>query len=344
MKKNIFKIIIPTFIYLFILNGCSFYYPSLRQNTFLCMGTQIEVIFVVPKDVSIDSKELMESIEKKCKQYEDKFSFFESNSVVSKINSSKQCYIDSETKELLSKSIYLSDLTDGAFDFTVVPLLKIWGFYNDDENKIVIPSEEKIQLTVKYVGYKKINLKDNFLRKDDKEIKIDLSAIAKGFVVDKIIQMIKAEGIEQALVNAGGDMYCMGKAPDNESWRIGIRHPHQKNSIIGRLNIKDKAIVTSGDYEKFFRVGEKRYSHIFNPFTGYPVSNNILSVTVIALDTVTADALATAVMVLGSEEGLKLINKLDNVDVIIAKQIEDEIEFFISQGLEKEEFNLKIEK
>lgn len=148
---------------------------------------------------------------------------------------------------------------------------------------------------------------------------IDLGAIAKGYAVDQAVKRLKGLGVQSALVNAGGNIYCLGKK-GNRKWHIGVRHPRKSDEIIFYLDLENQAAATSGDYEQFFILDKKRYNHIIDPKTGYPVDNKIASATIVAQDATTSDGLSTTMFVLGKEKGLELANKIDGVEVKIVEK------------------------
>jgi len=179
------------------------------------------------------------------------------------------------------------------------------------------------------VGYEKLVLEGNWVRFKEKGMQIDLGGIAKGYAVDKAIEVLKKNGVRQALVNAGGDLYALGKTSQGEKWGIGIQHPRQEGNIFAVIKVKDGAVATSGDYQRYFMLEGKRFAHIVNPMTGWTVQDVPMSVTIIAPDAVSADALATGVFVLGPEEGMKLIEGLGGIEGMI---VSEEMKIVTSSG------------
>jgi len=220
---------------------------------------------------------------------------------------------------VLNKCIELNRLSCGAFDITVTPLVSLWSDY---KKMGVCPAKEDIKAALENGGIENIDLKGSTLSMRRKKVRLDLSGIAKGYVVDEGIKALKKRGINNCLIDAGGDIYCLGSGPDNKGWRVGIRHPRE-DSLIGTLTLRDQAVATSGDYQRFFMVDGRRFSHIIDPRTGYPVNNNVMSATVITDDCVTADGLATALMVLGPVEGLRLAEELGGVEAITVSEGKD---------------------
>jgi len=208
----------------------------------------------------------------------------------------------------------ISELTNGAMDVTISPVFKIWDL--DQENP-VIPDKKKIKKALKLVNYKDLilNPQNNTAFLQRKGMQIDLGAIAKGATVDVGIASLRKSGFKNALINAGGDLYAMGSKPESP-WKVGIQAPRDEHGkVMLSFNVKDNAVATSGDYETMVVISGKRYHHILNPKTGRPV-DQCISVTVIAENAETADALATAFFVLGPEKGLNLCESLQNVEAL----------------------------
>ena len=227
----------------------------------------------------------------------------------------KPVKVDKELFDLISRSLIISKLTDGAFDISYASMDNIWKF---DGSLKTMPSEKDIKASVSKVGYQNIILnKENltvFLKR--KGMKISFGAIGKGYAADKAKQLLISKGAVAGIINASGDMNTWGKQPNGDDWKVAITNPLNKNNAFALLPIKNGAVVTSGNYEKYVIFNGKRYTHIINPRTGYP-STGIISVTVFAPKAELADALATSVFVMGIEVGLNRINQLPNVECII---------------------------
>ncbi len=220
-----------------------------------------------------------------------------------------------ELFELIKRSIVISKLTDGAFDISYASMDKIWKF---DGSMKEMPSQTDITSSVRKVGYKNIILdtqnKTVFLKL--KGMRIGFGAVGKGYAADKAKQLLMSKGVQAGIINASGDMNTWGKQPSGEDWTVAITNPMNKHKAFALLSISNKAVVTSGDYEKFVVFDNKRYSHIINPKTGYPASG-IISVSVFAQRAELADALATSIFVMGVEVGVNRINQIPNVECII---------------------------
>jgi len=330
MKK--FRALIFVFIIIFI-SGCG--KKEYSKVEFL-MDTVVE-IKVYHKKKAEAEKAINSSMEE-MKRVEQKMSCFFPGSEVSMIN--KEAFLEEkkgsllvegwipvsdELFSLLEESVLLSKLTKGSFDITIYPLRKIWKF--EGEN-LEVPSKGEIERVLELVAYKNMILQNGKISFAKKGMGIDLGGIAKGYAVDAAIKVLKDKNINSAIVNAGGDMYVLGRK-QGKSWRIGIRHPRREREILGTIEVEDRAIVTSGDYERFFFSGGKKYHHIINPKTGYP-ADECQSVTIVAKEATFADGLATGIFVLGPKEGMALIENLEGVEGVIVNK---EGDVSVSSGL-----------
>lgn len=266
------------------------------------------IIKVVAED-TIKAQQAVDKAMQTLKHIDSIASVFNPQSELSQINKNKAGKMSRDLKALITKSIEVSDKSDGAFDVTVGPAMKKWGFY--EENQI---SNIKNQKSEDIIGYKKIRIMGDtiFLKSG---MAIDLGGIAVGYAVDKAYQILKSEGIKDGLIDAGGEIICFG----NKDYKIGIRNPKTKG-IIKTLTLKNMAISTSGNYENFIEKDNRKYTHIINPKTGQAIadtSGGLASVTIIADKCVDADAYATAVFVLGLDDGQKLIRKLGYQGILI---------------------------
>lgn len=266
------------------------------------------------------------------KRIESVISSWDEYSETSKINHNagiKPVKVSKELFDLINRSIQISKITDGAFDISYASMDKIWKF---DGSMTEMPSAEAINKSVEKVGYKNIilNNSDQTVFLKHKGMKIGFGAIGKGYAADKAKKLLQEQGVKAGLINASGDLNCWGKQPDGQSWKVGITNPLNKNKIYSWFDIDDQAVVTSGNYEKYIKFNEKRYSHIINPKTGYP-ANGIASVTVFAPKAELADALATSIFVMGTSVGIDLIDQLKGVECII---IDDNNRIHNSKGIQ----------
>ncbi|MFQ5866907.1 MAG: FAD:protein FMN transferase [bacterium] len=314
---------------IFFLAGRSFIVTEekIQKQTRFLMDTYCTIQAVGPKKVVNRAISLaldrMEEIDKK-------FNVLDPNSPLYEFNNKNIPTTDQEILDLLKIAQQVSKESIGAFDITIYPLITLWGFYGDSP---ALPGKQKISEYLKKIGYKKLFIKNGKLTKLKEDIKIDLGGIAKGYAVSEAIKVLKEEGIKSALVDAGGDIYALGKLKGKD-WKVGIRNPRGEG-VIGVIEVSDLAVVTSGDYERFFEKDGVKYHHILNPKTGYP-ARGLTSVTVISPDPVFADAWSTALFVMGKEKGLELVEKTPDTETLM---VTTEGEILYSSGLKE---NLEI--
>ena len=278
------------------------------SKTSLLLGTVVE-IQVKPGEDNI--QEAVDSAFSEIKRLDKLFSAYDSTSPVYRINDKCIGSIDiseyPEIYHLIEKSMMLGMISSGAFDAGIGNITDLWGFNNQKEKSL--PDSLNITAAMQNSGIANIVLsKDNLVK--NKPIKLNFDAIAKGYAVDKAWEVLTSFGINNFLINAGGEIRANGR-----DWKIGIKHPRNQGMLCS-VNPAGMALATSGDYENYFFAGGRRYCHIINPETGYP-ADQCQSVTVISRDVMTADALATAVFVLGSVDGLALVNQMDNTECLI---------------------------
>jgi thiamine biosynthesis lipoprotein len=216
--------------------------------------------------------------------------------------SSRGGKVAQETAEVVALGLDVARRSKGAFDMTLGHLKILWGI--DQENP-VIPTQAAIAEALEGTGFQSLSLEGLNLIKQSPQLMVDLGGIAKGYIVDQAVVVLKKHGVTSGAVNAGGDMYLLGQHPEHP-WRIGIQHPREQGGILATVQVRDKAVVTSGDYERFFEQEGQRYHHIFDPETGSP-ARGCQSVTVITDSVALGDALATALFVLGPQKGLALL-------------------------------------
>ena len=223
---------------------------------------------------------------------------------------------------LAARDIY--EKTGGAWDGTIKPLVNLWGFGNTRQAHQV-PDESEIEKQMRWIGFQHIDIfPEGYLQKKRSTITLDLASIAKGYAVDQISDLLQASGIEHFLVEIGGEVFAAGYRKDGQPWRVGINRPSTTASttdVYQVVPLHNRAMATSGDYRNYFETGGKRFSHIIDPRTGYPVNNAVVSVSIVADSCMFADGLATAIMVMGLEQGMALIRSLKDVEgfVIVRK-------------------------
>ncbi len=251
---------------------------------------------------------------------------------VSKVNAQagiSAVKVSKEVFDLVERALKISKISEGAFDLTFASMEKLWQF--DKKEHASLPSPKIVSNNVKNVGYPFIQMdkKNQTIYITNPKTKIGLGGIGQGYIADKISEKLKGMGCTSAVVNVSGDVYAWGKKPDQKPWQVAITNPMNTQKIIGYFPLENSAVETSGNYEKYFTHQQKRYAHIIDPRTGYPVQD-IVSVSVFAKTTELSDALATAVFVLGVTDGLALLNQLDGIEGII---IDDQGKIYTSNHI-----------
>ncbi len=229
-----------------------------------------------------------------------------------------------------SKAVY--EQTEGAFDPTVAPLVNAWGFGPDTTQ---VPSQTKVDSLLQYIGFDKIKFTDTYVAKAQHGVQLNFSAIAKGYGVDVVANYLVEKGIQDMMVEIGGEVVARGVNAQGDVWRIGINNPEKPGRLTAAIALQNRAIATSGDYLNFYEKDGKRYAHTLNPKTGYPVEHTALSVSVIADDCMTADGYATAFMVLGLEKAKQILAKNPSLDAYIIYDDNGEDRTFMTEGLKK---------
>jgi thiamine biosynthesis lipoprotein len=277
----------------------------------IMMGTVVEI-----RAAGLSTKILEPAVEATFSEMEhlDKLlSRYNTDSEVSRLSqSTKGGDVSLPTAEVLTLGLEVSRKSGGAFDMTLGKLKTLWVF---DKETPTLPNAAELSTALSGIGPKALILEGQQLRKASPQLQLDLGGIAKGYAVDRAIAILKQHGVLNASVNAGGDMYLLGQRPERP-WRIGIQHPREEKGVLETLQISNRAVVTSGDYERFFEKDGVRYHHIFNPQTGMP-ARNCQSVTIVTDSVALGDALATAVFVLGPKAGLTLLEQFPQAEGLV---------------------------
>lgn len=268
-----------------------------------------------------------------CKNYENMLSRTVKDSEISQINNNIGSFVEvsDDTLELINKGIYYSELSGGKFDITIGGLSSLWNFNSEQPR---VPDKADINKALKSVGYKKLQVDNNNIMLNNEETILDLGGIAKGFIADKLKEYLLSEKIDSGIIDLGGNILLVGSKPDGSDYKIGIKKPFSdtgENSAI--MNIHDKSIVSSGNYERYFYEGGKLYHHILDTDTGYPVDNNLYSVSIISDSSVDGDGLSTTCFLLGIDKGMELIESLDNIEALF---IDSDYNEYFSSGLNED--------
>ena len=272
-----------------------------------------------------------------CDKYEKIFSRTRTDSEIYLLNEGKlpqedgYYILSEECAELIGKGLYYSELSGGAFDITIEPLSSLWDFTSGEKQ---IPDPQTLVEAQKHVGYEKVELKGNKIRFQEDGMGLELGAIAKGYIADKIKEFLISEGIESAVIDLGGNVLCIGTRPDGEAFRVGIQKPFaDRNETVATAGIRDRSVVSSGIYERYFEKDGKLYHNILNPKSGYPYENGLTAVTILSDESVDGDGLSTVCFALGLEKGLELINSLSDTQAVF---ITEDGELHYSEHFEEE--------
>lgn len=262
------------------------------------------------------------------------FSIYDSSTVISHFNRAKEYVVNTEFAALLSLSQRMSELTQGAYDPTVGVLARLWGF-GADQFKAVDTAALAAART--YTGYKHIRISGDTVFKDDPRVELTLNAMAKGYASDRIAAALQQHGCTAAMVEVGGEIATYGSSPRGDAWRLGIDAPEKGNmpgeKLITTFTLDSGGIATSGNYREFQESNGKEWGHTINPTTGMPERNNLLSATVVAGTCAIADALATAMMVLGPEKSMALVEETDGIECVLLYLDNGELRQWASAGI-----------
>lgn len=291
-RASIFLSLLLTFMV--FCGGCG---KPLCKDSEFAMGSFVEVVSQDPRAKDIVFKEF--------KRLEKIFDLFDAGSELSRLNTNGDLIVSDDLFQILLSAKRFAEMTDGAFDVTVAPVALLWKRAIKSAQG---PQAESLKEALSFVGFGNVylNEKTQQVKLLTFGTKIDLGGIAKGYAVDRAVAKLKEAGVSSAVVNAGGNLYGLGSF-SGKPWRVGIQDPRVAPHLIEKIEIKDRAVATSGDYEQFFIFQNKRYSHIIDPKTGYPADSGLVSATVVARDALTADILATSLIVLGREKGAELL-------------------------------------
>ena len=293
MKLSFFALI----GFVLVTNSCR-HKPKFTYLEGQAQGTTFRIVYDREQDFSKPIDSLFRVIDYS-------MSLWDSTSIISRFNKNQSgIKADSHFEIVFQESYKVSEATDGAFDITVGPLVKTWGF--SYKKGLPLPTQKQVDSLRKLIGYRKVQLKNGVLVKENPMIEIDFNAIAQGYTVDVMANFLKASGISNYLVEIGGEVRTAGHNEKGQVWQIGIDKPTEKEEenrpLQAVVPLSGKALATSGSYRKFVMREGKKYSHAIDPKTGYPITHNLLSVSVIADNCITADAFATAFLVVGLEK------------------------------------------
>lgn len=257
------------------------------------------------------------------------FSTTDANSEIARLNAGETVSLSEDTLTLLAFALKMGEDTDGALDVTLYPVVRAWGFTTGEYR---MPEEDELRALLEHVDYRSVRLEEGAASLPEGTM-VDLGSVAKGYASDKLAAMLRSRGIGTALIDLGGNIYCLGGKEDGSDWRVGVRDP-LGDGYCAVLTLRDCAVITSGSYERYFETEDGvRYGHIFDPATGHPVDGGLLSVTVVGESGALCDALSTALFVMGADRAAEFLAGQDAVRAVL---IEEDGTFLVSQGLQSQ--------
>jgi FAD:protein FMN transferase len=331
MKKSFTQKTLLILVLAISLISCSKSLPYQQIQGFT-QGTTYSIVYQPTEE-----QDLQPEIERLLKSFDKSLSAYDSTSLISKINRNEDVKLDELFKIVFMKATEINKASEGAFDITIGPLARAFGF-GPDSRAMITP--ELVDSLLQFVGMDKVWIENGKLIKSDPRIIIDVNAIAQGYSVDVVSKYLDALNIRNYLVEIGGEIRVKGKNREGNPWRVGVDKPVDNNMVPGRqlqviLQLNNVSLATSGNYRKFFEEDGIKYAHSIDPSTGWPVKHTLLSATVIANDCMTADAWATAFMVMGLEKSIDLSRRIPNLQVyFIYNDDQGKYQVYYTPGIE----------
>lgn len=325
-KRN--KLISFLFLFAVLLSGCSAQSKSENEHTtgVFAMGT-----YMTMTAYGESAEAALTLSEDRIKELEALWSTTDVSSDIYKVNQSggTRTEVNEETVEILQFALDMAEQTNGSLDPTISPVVTAWGFVSREYH---IPTEDELTDLLQNIDYKKVLLEENCVTMPD-GMQLDLGAVGKGYTGDIIAELLKEQGVTSALLDIGGNIQMVGRKPDGSRWRLGIQNPFGEGSL-GVLESEDGAVVTSGNYERYF-IGEdgKQYGHIIDPATGYPAESGLASVSIIAKEGKLCDALSTAIYVMGLDEATEYWKENGSFEMLL---VTDKNEIYLTEGIEND--------
>jgi thiamine biosynthesis lipoprotein len=321
--------IILTLILIFILATGKYEKTETIKSSYV-LGTIINL-----KVFGNKSEKVINEAIQRLNNIDDKMSVFKEESEISKINLSAGIateLVSKDTYSVIKKAVKYSKILEGTFDPTIRPLVKLWGIGAKEEK---IPQKVKIDETLKLVNYNDVIFDESnysIMLKYKKQA-LDVGGIAKGFAADEVRDIFYKHNIKSALIDLGGNIFALGSKVDGTPWKVGIQNPFKpRGEYIGILSVKNKSIVTSGNYERYFMKDGQRFHHIIDPKTGYPSQSKIISATIISDNSIDGDGLSTGVYIIGINKAIEIVEAIDGIDAIF---ITEDKKVYKTSGIDK---------
>lgn len=319
------------FSLVFILGACTNSTSKYIYNKGFIYGTMYTITYESPA-----GKDFQDEIDREFARYAQIFSTYEKESTISKINNNIDVVPGPEFITCFKRAMEISEITGGAFDITAGPMVNAWGFGPEEKKRM---TAEKIDSLKAITGYRKVGIENGRVVKENPNMKLDMSAIAKGYTSDLMGQFLAKKGCKNYMVEIGGEVVALGVNEKGRTWSIGISKPDENllaNDLQAIIKLPEHGLATSGNYRNFYVEGGKKYAHTIDPKTGYPVQHSLLSATVLANDCMTADAFATAFMVLGKDVGIEISRQVPELEIYFIYADEDgNNQVYFSEGFSK---------
>ncbi len=317
------------FLMMFVACGLRDQGPQQVNIRGVVFGTYYSIIYY-----DDDGRVFQQGIDSLFSDFNSSLSFYDPNSLLSLVNRNEEEIVDDYFRGVFERAKQISEETNGAFDVSVFPLVNAWGFGFSERAEM---TAEKVDSMLEFVGFEKVRLEKGRIIKDDERVQLDFNAIAKGYAADLVGLYLESKGVHTYLVEIGGDLVAKGIKPDGSHWRIGLEIPADDMAAEQQwdylVEIEDIGLATSGDYRRYQEVDGQRYSHTINPKTGYPVAHNLLSVSVFATDAMSADAYATAFMVMGLDASIKFVESRGDLEAYFIFSEDDGFGSHATSGL-----------
>lgn len=273
-----------------------------------------------------ESEDALDAAEEEIKRIDTLLNRGNENSEIYQINNKKTAELSDETAELIKTAVGISEKTNGAFDITTAPVTDLWGFYGGNFR---VPTDSELKTALDGVGYKKIQLDGRNIAIPESS-SIDLGGIGKGYASDRVIEVLKNNGVKSAVISLGGNVQTLGKKPDGQAWKIGITDPMDKSRLLGTVRVTDCAVVTSGGYQRYFEADGVTYHHIIDPATGRCTDSGLASVTIIAKSGTIADGLSTALFVMGLDNAAEFWREDGGFEAVF---VDDNGDIYVTAGI-----------
>lgn len=323
MKKNVILLFLLAGVFLF--SACSERREQAQQmlqqqkedNRYESMTFAMDTVITLTIYDENGEERLLDA-ENEIHRLEDLFSVTKEGSDIARLNANagkEKVSLSEETYQLLEFSKEVSAFTNGCFDITISPVVKLWGFTEEEHH---VPTEEEIKEAMAYVDESRLTLsgEDHTAYLETEGMAVDLGAIAKGYTSDAVSALLRDKGVTSAMISLGGNLSCIGTKPDGTLWEAALANPLNTEDYVGLFAVSDCSLITSGGYQRYFEQDGKRYHHIIDPATGYPAESGLLSVTILSENGTKADALSTALFVMGMDQGLEFWRQSDDFEAV----------------------------